>query len=283
MLADTLVQSYLSSMDITKYYQPFFEYLLNIRGYSNQTVKTYKIALELLKDNHEIEQNSINIMPLRIKLKNHSKRSISTKLSAIRSFIKYLKTHHKIDLKLKGNQSVKVPKTLPKPIDEQKILEAIESCELEDRVIIKTLYALGLRISELANLELKDIKSDWIRVTGKGKKSREIPLLKPIRDEINKYIKLNNPKTYLFEKDGTPLSDAQLRYRVNRAFAKRGIKATPHQLRHAFASHLLANGARISDVSELLGHSSMATTQIYTKLTDATKLENYLKAHPLNG
>ena len=283
MLVDTLVRSYLSSMDITKYYDSFFKYLLNIRGYSNQTIKTYKIALELLKNNHEIEQDSINIMPLRIKLKNHSKRSISTKLSAIRSFIKYLKTHHKIVLKLKGDQSVKVPKTLPKPIDEQKILEAVNSCNLEDRVIIKTLYALGLRISELANLQLKDINSNWIRVTGKGNKTREIPLLEPIKKEIEQYISLHNPKVYLFEKDSTPLSDAQLRYRVNRTFAKRGIKATPHQLRHAFASHLLANGARISDVSELLGHSSMATTQIYTKLTNATKLENYLKAHPLNG
>jgi len=270
-------------MDISKYYEPFFEYLLNIRGYSNKTIKTYKIALQLLKQNYEIEQNSINIMPLRVKLKNHSKRSISTKLSAIRSFIKYLKTHHKIELKLKGDQSVKVPKTLPKPIDEQKILEAVENCDLEDRVIIKTLYALGLRVSELANLQLKDINSNWIRITGKGNKTREIPLLKPIKEEIEKYIKLYNPKIYLFEKNAKPLSDAQIRYKVNKTFAKRGIKATPHQLRHAFASHLLANGARISDVSELLGHSSMATTQIYTKLTNATKLENYLKAHPLNN
>ena len=81
--------------------------------------------------------------------------------------------------------------------------------------------------------------------------------------------------------EGNSLSSAQLRYRVERAFKRHGIKATPHQLRHSFATELLKEGARIADVSELLGHSSMATTQIYTKLTNSTKLQNYLKAHPL--
>ena len=269
-------------IDISQYYEAFYDYLLNIRGYSKATIKTYKIALNLLKENCELEQNTLNIMPLRLKLKNHSKRSISTKLSAVRSFVEYLNRYHNIKLKLKGDQSIKVPKTLPKPIDEQKIIDVINSCDLEERLIIKMLYALGLRISELANLKLKDISQNWIRVEGKGKKMREIPLLEPVKEELLKYIELKQPKEYLFEKDKVALNDAKLRYKINKAFAKKGIKATPHQLRHAFASHLLANGARISDVSELLGHSSMATTQIYTKLTNATKLENYLKAHPLN-
>ncbi len=77
------------------------------------------------------------------------------------------------------------------------------------------------------------------------------------------------------------MSVAQLRYRVQKLFRSHGIKATPHQLRHSFATHLLEHGARISDVSELLGHSSMATTQIYTKLGSAQKLKEYMKAHPL--
>ena len=77
------------------------------------------------------------------------------------------------------------------------------------------------------------------------------------------------------------MNAAQLRYRVEKIFKKHGIKATPHQLRHSFATHLLDNGARISDVSELLGHASMATTQIYTKLANSKKLQEYMHAHPL--
>jgi len=98
---------------------------------------------------------------------------------------------------------------------------------------------------------------------------------------LEEYIASERPKQYLFEKKGKPLSAGQLRYRVQKLFATHGIKATPHQLRHSFATHLLHHGARISDVSELLGHSSMATTQVYTKLASAKKMETYMKAHPL--
>ena len=77
------------------------------------------------------------------------------------------------------------------------------------------------------------------------------------------------------------MNQAQLRYILTKLFKAKGLKVTPHQLRHSFATHLLNNGARISDVSELLGHSSMATTQVYTKLGDARKLKEYLGAHPL--
>ena len=88
-------------MDITLFYEPFFKYLKNIRGYSPQTLKTYKLALDLLKDYYEIEQKDdifiLNIMAFRLKLKNHSKSSISTKLSAVRSFVKYLKKYHNIN------------------------------------------------------------------------------------------------------------------------------------------------------------------------------------------
>ena len=272
-------------MDITKYYDPFLNYLKDIRKYSPQTVKTYTISLQMLKDNCEIikeeEGYILNITSLRIKLKEHSKRSISTKLSAIRSFVKYIKNFHNIEIKLKGDQSVKVPKTLPKPIKSENILEVLNSCDLETALLIKILYGLGLRISELSNLKLENISQNWVRVAGKGNKIREIPIVSALSKDIQQHIQKNRNKVYLFEKTGKAPKDSQIRYKINRAFAKKGIKATPHQLRHAFATDLLSEGARIADVSELLGHSSMATTQIYTKLNSSTKLKNYLKAHPL--
>ena len=272
-------------MDLALYIDPFLEYCHNIRGYSQETLRNYRIALNQLLEFHEIELKNgvtiVNIMPLRLLLAKHSKKAIAARLSAIRSFIEYLKTHHNLKIKLYGDQSVKVPKSLPKPIDNKKIIEVLQECSLEERLIIEMLYSLGLRISELASLKLSDISKKWVRVFGKGSKMREVPLLQNLSMLLEEYIAQKQPKRYLFEKDEKPLSSAQLRYRVERAFKRHGIKATPHQLRHSFATELLKNGARIADVSELLGHSSMATTQIYTKLTNATKLQNYLKAHPL--
>jgi len=272
-------------MDISNYYKNFYSYLIDIKSYSPQTLKAYKSALNNLKDNYELETINgkyiLNIMPLRIKLKEHSKRSISARLSAVRSFVEYLKSFENINIKLKNDQSIKVPKTLPKPIEVQSIIQAIENSDIESRVLVKLLYGLGLRISELSSLKLENISNSWVRVTGKGDKTREIPLLHNIALEIEEYKKIAKPKIYLFEKKDKPLTASQLRYKIKKIFTKIGVKATPHQLRHSFASHLLAEGARIADVSELLGHSSMATTQIYTKLTNSSKMNNYLKAHPL--
>ena len=274
-------------MDISLYLPRFLFYLTKVRGYSDKTVETYRIALELLLSNYEIYQKNgttyINIMKFRLKIAKLNKKAISTKLSAVRSFVKFINTNYNLNIKIKGNESIKVPKTLPKPIEQDKIQEVLKSCNIQESLIITILFGLGLRISELSDIKLSNITNGWLRVTGKGNKTREIPIIPKIQNDINKFIELKQPKEYLFEKDGIKLKDTQLRYILNKTFAKHGIKATPHQLRHSFATALLQGGARISDVSELLGHSSMATTQIYTKLSNSLKLENYNKAHPLAG
>jgi integrase/recombinase XerC len=138
-----------------------------------------------------------------------------------------------------------------------------------------------LRISELASLEIGNIKNGWIIVNGKGAKVRQLPLLHEVENVINEYLDIYNPTKYLFEKNRASLGVPALRYKLSKLFIAHGIKATPHRLRHSFATHLLNDGARISDVSELLGHSTMATTQIYTKLGSIKKMEEYMKAHPL--
>ncbi len=272
-------------MDLASYTPLFLAYCKDMRGYSKETLRSYSIALEALKKFHEIEHKDgvivVNIMPLRLHYAKHSKKAVAARLSAIRSFIEYLNNYQNLNVKLASAQSVKVPKTLPKPIESKQILLVIKNSNQEDALIILMLYALGLRISELASLQLTNISPSWVRVMGKGSKVREVPLLDIVAKKIAAYTAQKNPQKYLFEKDGKPYSAAQLRYRVQRAFKQAGIKATPHQLRHSFATDILQDGARISDLSELLGHSSMATTQIYTKLTNTTKLENYLKAHPL--
>ena len=120
-----------------------------------------------------------------------------------------------------------------------------------------------------------------MRVFGKGQKQRDVPLLKSTRDLIEAYLSQNKANIFLLEKDGEKLSENSLRYIITKVFKRVALKVTPHQLRHSFATELLNNNARISDVSELLGHSSMATTQIYTKLGSTLKQQNYNKAHPL--
>lgn len=106
-------------------------------------------------------------------------------------------------------------------------------------------------------------------------------MIESISAMVVDYQRLNSSREYIFETKGEKLSENSLRYTIIKAFAKVGLKVTPHQLRHTYATELLNNGARIADVSELLGHASMSTTQIYTKLGNALKMDHYRQSHPL--
>jgi len=192
-----------------------------------------------------------------------------------------MREHKEVEIKLIGDSVIKVPKTLPKPIEENLITEVLLSASVKEHLIVSLLYGLGLRISELSNIRVSDITKEWIQILGKGNKNRQIPLINTLFEEIENYKREEHPELFLFEKEGQQMSNSQIRYIFNKLFKKSGIKATPHQLRHSFATHLLQNGARISDVSELLGHSSMVSTQIYTQLSSNKKLNEYSKAHPL--
>jgi len=263
----------------------FLFYLEKVKAYAPNSIVTYENVLEeMYSVGHYYEEDKkvvLDITPLRLKIVNNSKKTIAKKLSAIRSFVKFMQEQQEVDIELIGNSVIKVPKTLPKPIDENIIDEVLESCNYKERLILTLLYGLGLRISELASLELSNISSEWILIVGKGNKERQVPLLEQINREIGYYIKCENPKKFLLEKDDKEMNSHQIRYIFSKIFKRSGIKATPHQLRHSFATHLLHYGARISDVSELMGHSSMVSTQIYTQLENSKKLNEYSKAHPL--
>jgi len=271
--------------DLKGHIGSFLSYIETVRGYSKATVSTYEIALRQMGQSALILPIdggwSIDLSPFRIAIANQSKKTIALKLSAVRSFVHYLQDQLQFKISLTYAQAIKVPKTLPKPIDAGYIMEVLEDSDLKTTVIITMLYGLGLRISELASLKLEGIRGDWVSVMGKGNKERQLPLIPMLRNLLTRYIQHSHPKYYLLEKKTQPLTTSQLRYTISKAFALRGIKATPHQLRHAFATHLLSQGGRISDISELLGHKSMASTQIYTKLEDKKKMESYMQAHPL--
>lgn len=264
----------------------FLSYLEDMRGYSELTIKSYDESLnEALLYIETVEEKGhilFNLMPYRIKIASLNPKTISKKLSAVRSFAEYL-GENGMKIVLKADESIKIAKTLPKPIAHEYIVEALLSAELEERVIVTLLYTLGLRISELASLELQAISHDWVRVIGKGNKQRDVPLLEGSKKLLDEYLSKYQRNRFVFEKKGEKLSENSLRYMVIKVFRRVGLKVSPHQLRHSFASQLLNAHAPIADVSELLGHSSMATTQIYTKLGSALKQQNYSMAHPLCG
>ncbi len=263
----------------------FLDYLLYVRGYSEQTVITYRVALNQMLESANLishdDTYTLDILPFRLNISTNHKKTITKKLSAVRSFAEYLNKQRDIPITIKGDSSIKTPQTLPKPIEEDYIAEVLSIANTQEKLLISIIYGLGLRISEVSSLRLDMIDKKWIRVDGKGGKSRQLPLLPYIHKQIDSYIRQHHPKVYLFEKGKSPMNSNQLRYIISRLFASIGIKATPHQLRHSFATDLLHHGANIADVSRLLGHSSMTTTQIYTKLATTKKLEEYTKAHPL--
>jgi len=269
---------------IDNYKQQFLDSLKRYRGYSELTVKTYADALDEAFQFIEITEESQhivwNLMPYRIHIAKLNAKTISKKLSAIRSFSEFV-NEEGLHVTLQADESIKVAKTLPKPVAHGHIVAAMQKCNLQEKLLVVMLYTLGLRISELASLELKNISNEWIRVIGKGNKQRDIPLLQNTRAVIDEYLSVFMVKKFLFEKNGERLSENSLRYMITKIFQRVALKVTPHQLRHSYASSLLNAGAPIVDVSELLGHASMATTQIYTKLGSALKQQNYNKAHPL--
>lgn len=263
----------------------FLAYLRDIRGYPQTTVSTYEIALRQALEVSEFFEDGtrwvFDITPFRLKIRRNHKKTIAKKLSAIHSFVSYLRKQREMEIKLISDEAIKAPKTLPKPIEGEHIKEILSTATLQERLIIEMLYGLGLRISELSSVKLADIQTSWITILGKGGNQRQLPLLPAVASTIESYKDYYHPKLHLFEKNGSAMNQAQLRYIMTKCFKAKGIKATPHQLRHSFATDLLNNGARISDVSELLGHSTMVSTQIYTKLADSKKLREYLGAHPL--
>jgi integrase/recombinase XerC len=266
------------------YKNRFLEYLQNIKGYSKSTISTYNTAIIAILNLSDIDVENrvyhINMLGWRVSVSEQKNSTIFKKISAFRSFLKYL-TLIGVKYKVSGNQTIKVGKTLPKPIQTKYIYEALERCKPIEKLIITLIYSLGLRISELENIKLSDINGKWLNVFGKGNKNRQIPINDYAFSVIKEHIHAGILGEYLLESVGKKLTQNQIRYRLKIIFKNLGVKASPHQLRHSFATDLINNGARINDVSKLLGHENLSTTQIYTQLSSTIKMDNYKQSHPI--
>jgi len=220
--------------------------------------------------------------------------SAARELSALRAFLRHVGGDEAQIPKIKGP---KVKKGVPRPASPDDILALAEDAQesasedwvgARDWAVLLLLYGSGLRISEALDLSGDALPlSETLRVTGKRDKTRIVPLLAEVRQAIEHYIDLcphvMEPEQAIFRgKRGGPLSPNLIRRVVQQARTKLGIsdKTTPHALRHSFATHLLAGGADLRSLQELLGHASLSSTQVYTAVDAAHLLDVYQNAHP---
>ncbi|MEO9601310.1 tyrosine recombinase XerC [Parasphingorhabdus sp.] len=223
--------------------------------------------------------------------------SAARELSALRAFLKHVGGDEAQIPKIKGP---KVKRGVPRPASPDDIIALAEDVQdsastdwvgARDWAVLLLLYGSGLRISEALDLTGDALPlSDTLRVTGKRSKVRIVPLLPKVREAIAHYIDLcphvMEPDQPIFRgKRGGPLSPNLIRRVVQQARTKLGIsdKTTPHALRHSFATHLLAGGADLRSLQELLGHASLSSTQVYTAVDAAHLLDIYENAHPRSG
>lgn len=231
--------------------------------------------------------------------RNASKATIARKLAAVRSFFKYLVRRSIIAASpAEGIRTPKQDRRLPRFLDEREIgrlMEApgeLDAFPRRDKALLETLYSTGLRVSELVALDVADIdfRSGMLRARGKGRKERLVPIGSVALAALEAYLGAERGRltagraieACFVNRDGTRLSARSVRRVLNRYIARTGLPArtSPHTLRHTFATHLLDRGADLRSVQELLGHESLATTQIYTHVTTERMRASYLKAHP---
>ena len=228
-----------------------------------------------------------------------SARSVSQALSAIRSFHRFL--DRRLDTPNHALELVKGPRvkaSAPRPVSEDHARGLIEEATgdpdrepweaARDEAVLTLLWGCGLRISEALSLKRSDAPlGDSIRITGKGSKTRLVPVLPAVREAIDAYVAAVpfglGPDDALFRaKRGGPLSPRHVQATMQTLRSRLGLseKATPHALRHSFATHLLGAGADLRSIQELLGHASLSTTQKYTEVDAARLLAAYDSAHP---
>ncbi|MGL5839095.1 MAG: tyrosine recombinase XerC [Sphingorhabdus sp.] len=221
-------------------------------------------------------------------------RSTARELSAVRNFLRFALGE---DASIPALKGPRVQKSLPRPVDPDAVLalagDAADSARddwvgARDWAVLLLLYGCGLRVSEATGLMGDALPlGQALRVTGKRNKTRIVPLLDNVREAIEGYLKLCPYPAVKGEplfrgSRGGPLSPALIRRAVQGARKRLGLaeKTTPHALRHSFATHLLAGGADLRSLQELLGHASLSSTQIYTAVDTAMLLDEYLNSHP---
>ena len=293
-------------MNLQDSVEKFLHHLTTEKQLSPHTVDNYARDLAKLVDQLENQESStadsIDNLQIRhtmsqLHRKGLSGRSLQRWLSAMRSFFRYCirqgwcKNNPADDVR-----APKSPKPLPKTMDVDEVSQLLEFKRndwlgLRDRAMLELLYSSGLRISELCSMDIYDLDMGdaSLRVTGKGGKTRELPVGKQALNAIRHWLKvraehssLESGQAMFITKRGTRISPRSVQQQLRRYGIDQGINKplSPHMLRHSFASHILESSGDLRAVQELLGHSNISTTQIYTHLDYQHLAKVYDQAHP---
>lgn len=282
------------------YIERFLSFLSYERGYSSNTLLSYKIDLKelsnflnkrgksLVKASKDDLSQFINILSER----GFTNNTIIRKLASIRTFYKYLLSEEIIEEDVVSFlDTPKKEKKIPKVLFEEQIKKLLDQPLLQEeryareRSILELLYSCGLRVSEIVNLTINDINLEdgFLRIKGKGNKERIVPLGSKAISALSEYLKQRRhiKEKKLFLNSRNKGLSRQSVWLIVKQFANNvGLDISPHTLRHSFATHLLDNGADLRVVQELLGHSSISTTQIYTHVSNKRLKEEFETTHP---
>ncbi len=284
------------------YLNEYLEYLNIDKKYSNNTILSYhndlKIYLNFLKEKSvlKVQEKDVQIF-LDQERQDKNSRTIAHLLTVLNNFYQFLlKNQYLSKNPVEYIELPKLKKTLPTVLSHKEIeslldIELVTKYDYRNKAMLELLYSSGLRVSELVNLTVYDVQlsENIVRIIGKGGKERIVP----IDDYATKYltIYMNEYRPQLMKKQitndlflnnlGKKISRQAMFKIIQQIALKKGIRThfSPHTLRHSFATHLLENGADLRSIQELLGHSSISTTQIYTHVSNQFKKENY-ECHP---
>lgn len=288
----------------------FLDYMQFEKKYSKHTILAYQNDLESFSGFifSEFDQNEIDtvhysqIRSWIVQLVNNgvSNQSINRKVSSLKTYYKFLlKTGHLEVSPLATHKALKTSKKIQIPFSETEIDRAMALFETttfegsRDKLIVELLYTTGMRRAELVNIKLDDLNLSerTIKIFGKRKKERIVPLLKTVAGSISEYLvfrkeaeNASSENHLLISKNGVKLNENFVYRIINTYFGQVSgkVKKSPHILRHSFATHLLNEGADLNSVKELLGHSSLASTQVYTHNSMAELKKVHKSAHPRN-
>lgn len=291
-------------MNLKELIEEFLRYLLIDKGYSNNTIDSYRIDLEKFlefnasKDINQINNNDLKDYVKYLKKLGLNEKSISRNVSCLKSFYKFLIIEKYVINN--PSDSIFMPKTrknLPNILSEEEIIKLLDinltdAFSYRNKAMLELMYATGLRVSELVDLKIQDIdlSQDIVRTIGKGSKERIIPIGDFAKYYLEKYImeyrssmlKRNNTEYLFLNNHGNKMTRQGFFKIVKKIAKEKGIDKvlSPHTIRHSFASHLLKYGADLRTIQELLGHSDISTTQIYTHITNEELKKNYESFHP---